>query len=398
MFDKNPFTDEEDEEEQEEQPENEQPKREPLPIEEAENESTDSASQNNDQKASMGWYSPDNSLAHATTGYRDKIEDRYDIEIPMVRRPDDDYGGNLYRAEAIGRASAANIEQELLWLNNRADCSIIPVSLGGTGYLILKLSGVLGHLATPIEVVVPSHRIMMNASDPEAVAQDVILQTAALPLIETGAILYDNQYSEVGYSKVAPGLAQLLGAMGLTDLMDRQYGYWTVYYETILVDPADQSLEAKAELNSQVNSTRSDAEPEFTPSLWAPWIDEAEPPIAGAPDEKLIVPEGYNIHGHQGGLEVYERDVQNAHLIGFVPLERDWIEQRLMYEGLQWLDRQIADRQNRYYTVLRDLGDDYGIRNPVAEWENFRDEHLAPALEFVTEEEEDSITNKPNQD
>lgn len=340
------------------------------------------------QSDRIGWFIGPNSLAAAIAPYRSEVEERFGYDITMVDLPDENWGGNLFQVEDVARQCRTDLEQQMAWLARRADYTVLPMSLGGTGYLAVKLAEVHDTLPTTVELVNPSHKVK-KAADPESVAPTVIMQTVALPRIETGSILVDHRIDEVGFPSVPAELAQISGAMGLTDLQDRQYGYWTLFYETISVIRGESSSQSPSDLTKAIKRARNNAEPWFTPSEWAPWIDRDDPPVAGAPDVKVIVPEGYDVNGHRTGFEIHEADVANAHVIGFVPLERDWVERRLMYEGVQWLDEQFYDQQNRYYTVLRDLAADYGVRDPLDEWAGFRDEHLLPAIDLDDPSDDD---------
>jgi len=327
---------------------------------------------------SIGWFIPPNSLADEIRPYRKEVEERFGYDIALTRVPDENWGGNPYQVQDAARQWEDSLEQQMGWLAKRADYALVPCSLGGSGYLVYKLAEVDDALPTAVEVITPSHEVK-QASDPENYARKTINQVAAFARLETGSILIDHRIDSVGFVNVAPEDAQLMGTLGMVDLADLQHTYNTIYYETIPVLESGGSLSG-SELTKKVKKAKNTAEPWFTPSEWAPWVDQDDPPVAGAPHVNLIVPEGLDVSGYEMDFQVHKADVVNAHLVGIVPLDREWIERRLMYEGIQWLDEQLTGKQNRYYTVLRELAGEYGVRDPLEKWRTFRNTHLRPQV------------------
>lgn len=365
--------DDESDEEDEQQADSDRPG---LPIEQDAGQGGPAPGTEHDEDM-IGWFIGPNDLAEALSDYEGDVEERFGYEIRVMQVENQDMGGNLFGVEDTAAMWETKLEKGMLWLASNTDYVFMPLSLGGTGFLAVKLTGVDNALPTTADIVIPDHNIK-TASDPETVAQNVIMQTVALPLIDPGSILIDHRIDVVNYHNVAPEIAQMMGAIGHSDIQDLQIGYWSLFYETIPIAGKNGS-DVIREIKRESRTT----DPYFTPAEWAPWLDQRDAPVAGEPTIVALIPEEMDVvAGQRMMIETHSAPVSNVHVLGFVPLSRDWIERQLMKEGVEWLDEQFQARDNRYYTTLRDLAHSYGVQRPLEEWEGFKRDHLDAAIQL----------------
>lgn len=340
-----------------------------------------------------------NSGAAAVGDHLPETERRFGVRVPTCDLPQLSLGGNPLRIEDAAQKLRPDIESELLTHSHEANFTVGVCFLGGTGYPLVKMADIKDASPQRIELLVQSHRLQMAGQPP---AKPTILSLLSYPMLETGSILVDHRDPEIGYGAVAPEVAQMLVTLVHDDITDRRHDYYAAFYRTIPVGGKGQ-----AELSRTIQRRARQEAVWFTPEWWAPHLDMTRGPevapdaadgaatmeatdggTAGSPvvDEMELdiiglVPKRFDrINGEGMRIRPIPADVEHAHVLGLVPLDANWVEERLQRQGIDWLQAQIEDESTRIASVWRSMCSEYGIDSPVQKFREFRRRHIDPRL------------------
>jgi hypothetical protein len=72
--------------------------------------------------------------------------------------------------------------------------------------------------------------------------------------------------------------------------------------------------------------------------------------------------------------------VDEATILGLVPLSHDWVGETLQQGSIEWLTDHIERRDGRVFNVWAAMCDEYGYEDPVATFERYRETRIDPFL------------------
>ena len=343
-----------------------------------ENPATAGAESDGRGENNVGAFGISNTMASVVLECLSRAEERFGIRIPRRGVQDVNLGRNPLRVEDVTPMMRPRIEEELLRLSHEVDHALVPSSLG-TGFPLYKFIDLDLVFEGTIDVTVPSHKTA--PSDLYRHPQNAILAGLGVAVMDSPAILIDHRAAERGMEAVKWELAKALGAITLTDVANRGYGYWGMAIDTVPIGGRSEM-----DLNPAVQRAAHGQTPWVSPEQWAPWaienksIDPDEPvPTLADPDRIAIVPRGVTLGQHEE-LRVVDADVDNVHVLSFWPLDATWIDEHVRRAGAEYVDSEIHQPTSPLNQVWEAHTQRFGVDDPVARWERFYDDHVEPAL------------------
>jgi hypothetical protein len=324
------------------------------------------------EQSNVGCLLHTNSFSDAlgSEGHLRAAFDTFNRSLSVEQIGDIPFRRNLTRIERTLPLLEPELEEAMLRLTKQTDYIMSPSTVG-TGFIAFQWADLGPQFDDTIDVVVSGDKTKPETLQQKA--QNTLLAGVGHGMIEPPVILCDHRAGDIRFQDVAPETAHGVVANAHTDLINRSVGYWTMSYEHIPLGGISDM-----QVSETIRNVVDEASPWFSTRRWCPWADQSmSVPLAAEADSYVILPNGVALGRNEDIRVIHRPDVSGAHVLNFWPLETAWVKEHVRRGGVEFVDQQIRDGDNRIATVWANQA---SPRDPLDEWERLRAEYIDPRL------------------